>query len=140
MSVPSEAPTKPRSAGRTWLLLGLALAVLGVLAYVAQVGAMRLTMPWYLPVTGTLAAALIIVSIRQARSVWRVLALVLVLLLAGMEWMFVFSTRLPAYTGPLAVGQPFPEFATRRADGTPFTERDLVGRQRDVLVFFRGRW
>ena len=48
--------------------------------------------------------------------------------------------RLPAYTGPVAAGQPFPEFATQRADGSPFTQRDLEGDQNNVMVFFRGRW
>lgn len=140
MSLPSDAPAVSRSAGRAWLLLGLALATLGVLAYLAQVRAVRLTMPWYLPITGALAAILVILSLRQVRSLWRILALIFVLLLTGLEALFVLSTRLPAYTGPIAVGEPFPAFATLRADGTPFTERDLGGSQRDVIVFFRGRW
>ena len=114
--------------------------MLGVLAYVAQVAALQLRMPWYLPITGTIALMLVILSLKQKRSVWRFLALVFVLLLTGMEWMFVFGGRLPAYRGPVAVGKPFPAFATLRADGTPFTERDLGGAQNDVIVFFRGRW
>jgi hypothetical protein len=27
-----------------------------------------------------------------------------------------------------------------RADGSPFTQRDLEGDQNNVMVFFRGRW
>jgi len=69
-----------------------------------------------------------------------VLALLLVLLLAGAEWAFLLASRLPAYTGPVAAGQPFPEFTTVRADGKPFARRDLDGDQNSVLVFFRGRW
>ena len=138
MSIPSDVPR--RAGGRSWLLLGLAVAVLGVLAYVAQVAALRLGMPWYLPFTGILAVILVIRSLREARSVWRYLALVFVLLLTGMEWMFVLSTRLPSYAGPIEVGKPFPVFTTLRADGTPFMERDLGGDHNDVIVFFRGRW
>ena len=63
-----------------------------------------------------------------------------VLALAGFQWTFLFLVRLPEYTGPVAVGQPFPAFTTQRADGTSFTQRDLAGEQNNVLVFFRGRW
>ena len=62
------------------------------------------------------------------------------MLLAGAEWAFLLEMRLPAYTGPVAAGQPFPEFTTQRADGTPFTQHDLEGDQKNVMVFFRGRW
>jgi peroxiredoxin len=50
------------------------------------------------------------------------------------------ETRLPLYKGPVAMGRPFPAFATVRADGSPFTQRDLQGDKNSVLVFFRGRW
>ena len=32
------------------------------------------------------------------------------------------------------------EWTGTRADGTPFTSRDLEGDRDNVLVFFRGRW
>ncbi len=64
----------------------------------------------------------------------------LVVLVAGATWAFLLATRLPAYTGPIAVGQPFPVFTTMRADGTVFTQRNLQGGPNSVLVFFRGRW
>jgi hypothetical protein len=121
-------------------LLGLLLAPVGVIAYLVQVWALQLKAPWYMPILGTLAAALIVVSLWQKRTVWRILALIPVLLLAAAEWMFLLGTQLPAYTGPVAVGQPFPAFATVRADDTPFTQRDLEGDQNSVLVAFRGRW
>ena len=60
--------------------------------------------------------------------------------LAGAEGAFLAALRLPAYTGPVAAGRPFPAFATIRADGTPFTQSDLEGDQDTVMVFFRGRW
>jgi hypothetical protein len=49
-------------------------------------------------------------------------------------------SRLPAYTGPVQEGKPFPAFATTWADGRPFTDADLRQSQPTVLVFFRGRW
>lgn len=136
----STATAPRRRPGRLFLVLGLGVTALGVIGYVAQLTAHRLTAPWYMPIAATLGVVLIIASLWQARTVWRVLALLLVGLLAGAEWTFLLATRLPPYTGPVAVGQPFPAFATTRADGTPFTQRDLGGDRNSVLVFFRGRW
>jgi hypothetical protein len=122
-------------------MLGLGLAVLGVIAYAVQFKAQHLTTPWYMPIAATLGVVFLAVSLWKRRTVWRVLALLLVVLLAGAEWTFLLVLmRLPQYTGPVAVGQPFPAFATVRADGTSFTERDLEGDQNSVFVFFRGRW
>ena len=126
--------------GRPLLLLGLGLALLGVAAYAIQISLQRLMMPWYLPTLATVGLVLIVASLWERRTVWRILALVAVMLLAGAEWAFLYATRLPPYTGPIAVGRPFPSFETSRADGTPFTQRDLAGDQNSVLVFFRGRW
>ncbi len=134
----SDAP--PRSSGRIFLLLGLGLAVLGVIAYVIQIEARNLTAPWYVPIASTVGVVFLVVALWKGRTVWRILALLLVVLLAGFEWTFLLATRLPAYNGPVAVGQPFPAFTTMRADGTSFTKRDLEGDQNSVLVFFRGRW
>lgn len=139
MTTPSSIAPR-RSTGRLLLALGLGLTILGVIAYIVQIAAQRLTTPWYMPIAATLGLILLVVALWKRRTVWRVLALILVGLLAGAEWTFLLATRLPAYTGPVAVGQPFPAFATIRADGTPFTERDLEGEQNSVLVFFRGRW
>jgi hypothetical protein len=137
----TTSPTAPRpSAGRLWLALGLVLPVLGVIGYFVQVAVHRLTAPWYLPSLATLGVVCLVVSLWRRRTVWRVLALVPVVLVAAATWAFVLGERLPAYTGPVAVGQTFPAFATARADGTPFTQRDLEGDQDNVLVFFRGRW
>jgi hypothetical protein len=135
---PTAAPG--RFPGRLYLALGLGLAALGVLGYGAQLWAQHLKAPKYLPYSATLGAVLVVAALWQARSVWRVLALLLLLLLAGAEWTFVLGSRLPAYTGPVEVGRPFPAFATARSDGTPFTPRDLLGDRNHVLVFFRGRW
>jgi cytochrome oxidase Cu insertion factor (SCO1/SenC/PrrC family) len=122
------------------LLLGPALAVLGIVGFVVQMSQQRLWAPWYMPALATLGVVLVAVSLWQRRTVWRILALVVVVLLAGAEWAMLYAMRLPPYTGPVAVGRPFPAFATTRADGTPFTQHDLEGDQSTVLVFFRGRW
>jgi hypothetical protein len=126
--------------GRLLLALGLVVAAAGVAGYAVQIWTARLTAPWYLPCLGTLGLLCLVGSLWQARSIWRVLALILVLLLAAAEWAMLLGARQPPYAGPVAVGQPFPAFATARADGTPFTQRDLEGEQHSVLVFYRGRW
>ncbi len=138
MSTPSTIAA-PRPAGRWLLLLGILTAVLGVLAYVAQVLAHRLYTPWYLPISGTVATLLLFVALRRRAIVWRVVVWLPVALLAVGEWLTVAGT-LPPYTGPVAVNQPFPAFATTLADGTPLTQADLRGKQGTVMVFFRGRW
>src|SRR5690242_6445283 len=136
----SPAPAPARSRGRLLLFLGLGIAALGLIGYAVQLSVQRLTAPWYMPAAATLGVALVVVSLWQRRTVWRVLALLLVLLLAGGEWASLLALRAPAYAGPVAAGQPFPAFTTTRADGTPFTEGDLEGDQNTVLVSFRGRW
>jgi hypothetical protein len=139
MSAPfAAAPSTSR--GRLLLFLGPCLAVVGIIGYIVQLGLRRLAAPWYMPGLATLAAGLVAYSLWQRRTVWRVLVLTALVLVAGAEWAFMYAMRLPAYTGPIAAGKPFPTFATFRADGAPFTQRDLEGNQVTVLVFFRGRW
>jgi hypothetical protein len=136
----TSTPTPRRFPGRLFLTLGLCLPVLGILVYIVQLWAQRLTAPWYMPIAATLGVLPLVIALWQTRTVWRILALLLVVLLAGAEWALMWQMRLPAYTGPVAASQPFPEFATQRADGAPFTQRDLEGDQNNVMVFFRGRW
>jgi len=100
-----------------------------------QIWARQFSTPWYLPLSGTLSLAFLAASVWQARTLWRALALVFVLLLVSGEWAFLLLTRLPSYDGPVRVGLPFPAFATTRADGKPFTQKDLSARQNTVLVF-----
>jgi hypothetical protein len=129
-----------RGRGRLLLLLGLSLAVLGVGAFAVQMSLKRLMAPWYMPALALLGVILVVISLVERRTVWRALALFAVVLLAGAELAFLYAVRLPAYTGPIAVGRPFPAFETLRADGTSFSQRDLAGDRNNVLVFFRGRW
>ena len=139
MTDPSPS-TSHRFRGRILLLLGLGIAVLGVVAYIVQFSRQRLTTPWYTPALASLGVVLVIISLLERRTVWRVLALLAVMLLTGAELALLYAMRLPPYTGPIAVGQPFPAFEVRRSDGSTFTQRDLAGDQNHVLVFFRGRW
>jgi hypothetical protein len=126
--------------GRLFLLLGLGLAVLGVVAFIVQIALGRLMVPWYTPALASLGVCLVIISLVERRTIWRVVALTAVMLLAGAEWAILYAMRLPPYTGPITVGRPFPAFETTRADGTPFAQSNLAGEQHTVLVFFRGRW
>jgi hypothetical protein len=129
-----------RAGGRLLMLAGLGLAVLGVAAFAIQLSLRRLMVPWYMPAAAMLGAALVGASLWKRRTVWRVLAMVVIVCLAGSELLALNAMRLPPYPGPIAVGRSFPAFEARRADGTPFTQRDLIGDQHQALVFFRGRW
>jgi hypothetical protein len=129
-----------RAGGRILLIMGVSLAVLGVIAYAVQISLRRLTAPWYMPVLATLGVVLVIMSVWERRTLWRALALIAVGLVAAGEWGMLFAFRLPPYTGPIVVGRPFPAFETSRADGTTFSQADLAGSRNNVFVFFRGRW
>jgi hypothetical protein len=122
------------------LVLGLGLAVLGVLVYVVQISLQRLMTPWYMPILGLRGVILVALSLSEKRSVWRVFALLAVVLLTGAESAFLYAVRLPAYKGPITEGRPFPAFETSLADGRHFTQRDLISDRSSILVFFRGRW
>jgi hypothetical protein len=130
----------PKSGGRLSLWLGILAAPLGIVAYMFQFNAGKLTAPWYAPALATIGAALILVSLFRRFTAWRIVALLLVGALTGLEWWGFWAMMLPAYSGPLSQGKAFPEFAAARADGTPFTPDDLKGDQDTALVFFRGHW
>ncbi len=136
----AAATVEKRYPGRRFLWLGIALAILGPAAYALLIWAGRLFTPWYVPIVGTAGVLLVIMSLAYARSVGRVLALVLVGLLAAGEWSLLLKVaRLPAYTGPVEVGKPLPAFETQLADGSRLAPADLRGKQNTLLVFFRGR-
>jgi len=138
MSTTVDSAARP---GRLLAWLGFLLALTGPAIYTVQLVARRLTMPWYLPALGTLGLLLAIAAVVQRRGLWRILSLVLCLLLAAAEWVFlVFGSVLPNYTGPVAKGQPFPALQTTLSDGSKFSQDQLKGPQRTALVFFRGRW
>ena len=133
--------TTARHPGRSLLLFGVFLAVAGpVLNILLMFAAKILITPWYAPLLGTLGVALIILAIMRSRSIWRWTAVVIFTLFVGFQWWALLAMRLPAYTGPVKDGQPFPAFATTLADGSAFTQADLQGDQHTVMVFFRGHW
>ena len=127
--------------GRSLLFLGMFLAIGGyALNMVLMFGAKILRESWYAPILGTLGLALIILALMRSRAIWRWIAVVVFTLFVGFQWWAGFAMRLPAYTGPVKDGQPFPAFATTLADGSTFTQDDLKGDQNTVMVFFRGHW
>lgn len=139
MSDPLPSPPAPAS-GRRFLAGAIVFPVLGILVYAAQLFAQRLWFPWYLPVLAGVGVACGVAALRRRRTVVRVLALTVAVLLAGGEIFLLNALRLPGYVGPLAGGRTFPAFETRRADGTRFGQSDLVGATSNAIVFFRGRW
>jgi hypothetical protein len=111
-----------------------------VAAFAVQIANAHLKTPWYLPALAALSVVLVAFALWKRRTVWRWIALAVVVLFAGAIGALFVMLRLPAYEGPVAAGKPFPKFVTARADGTPFTEHDLQGSENHLLVFFRGRW
>lgn len=128
------------STGRLFLVLGILIGFLAPAALMVQVGLERFFTPFYLPITGSVAAILIVIALTRRVTIVRAIVLVLLVGLAGLEWFFLAMTSVPPYSGPLAEGAPFPRFAAKRADGAPFTEADLKGDKATVMVFIRGRW
>ena len=137
----TSLPAPRRSPGRLFLWLGLALGLLGPTLYFVQFQAHRLTTPWYMPILGSVAVVGVLFALFRNRSIWRFLALGLVVLFAASEWdLLLRQSKLPDYKGPAVVGKPFPAFSTTLADGSKFDEANLKGEQPTVMVFFRGRW
>jgi hypothetical protein len=135
---PAETRRRP---GRMYLVLGVLVALAGLVIYAARLRAKVLDAPWYVPILATAGLALVVLALVQSRSVWRWAAAVFFTLFAAAEWvMLLVLLSAPAYTGPVKAGQPFPAFATTLADGSPFSQESLKGEQNTVLVFFRGRW
>jgi hypothetical protein len=137
-----QAPVAVRTcpAGRGLVWLGWGFLVIGIGTYWVQLLAFKqFVVPWYAPVLGTVGAAAMLVAVFRRRTILRILALVVCLLLVGIEWSFLlFMTQAPPYTG-LTAGDKIPAFVASRADGTPFGNEQLVG-QPTVLLFFRGHW
>jgi hypothetical protein len=149
-------PTARNDTGRRFFWWGLLFGLVGAPLYAVQLTALHRTdTPWYLPILGTIGAAFAILAVRRRKTTWRMIGFVFVAGLAAAQWWFLLSyVRLPTYSGPVAAGKEFPDFAARRADGTTVTGADLWnhaaffrGNNADlppdhamVLVFFRGRW
>lgn len=135
----ATAPCPGTGRGYFWAGILLALAAFGLV--VLQYRLKHLVVPWQLPVVTTLGAVVLLVSVLRRRTVPRLVALVLVGALAGLEWYFLGAqTRIDPYTGPAQAGEEMPPFSTQLADGRSFTHLDLKDGRNHVVVFFRGRW
>jgi hypothetical protein len=146
MEIIQKSPTTSlplaRSRGRLWLWLGIGLCLLGLVFNFIQIFQLKyLVTPWYLPIMATAGVLLALVSVRQRPTLTRIVGLVLLALLTGLEWFFLLSlSRLPEYQGPVQVDRMIPDFTTTLADGRPFTAKDLQRGIPTVLVFYRGHW
>jgi hypothetical protein len=129
-----------RSSGKLALWLGILLVLSGPLIYIWQFNAKLLAVPWYAPALSTVGIVLILASIWQKRSFWRISVLVLFGLVAAIQWLFVLGSKVPSYNGPAVAGASMPAFAAQLADGSGFDQESLKGKQNTVMVFFRGRW
>lgn len=137
----STAVAPPRR--RPLFLIGVLLIILGPVLNFVQISMAKLTTPWYLPILATVGVACLIASLRQRRSVVRIVFATLFTLLCGAEWyLLLIAAKTPPYTGPAQVGSKIPEFSATLADGTTFTNEDLAkgGEGRTALIFNRGRW
>lgn len=141
VTVTTTPSTSQRSQGRAYFWLGIGVCLLGLALTVVQFSLKFLVVPWYVPILTTLGALLLLVAVAYRRSIPRVLALVLVVAFAGLQWYALVSLmKLPAYEGPAQTGKQLPAFHSALADGRAFTDDDLRDGSRRVLVFFRGRW
>jgi hypothetical protein len=130
-----------RISGKPELWSGIGLVLLGPAVYAVQLWAKILSVPWHVPALATAGLVLVLVAMLRRPTVWRIAALALCGLLTGAEWYFLLSlSKVPAYTGPVAVGASFPAFSTHLANGSVFDQDSLRGEQNTALVFFRGRW
>lgn len=142
MAIDSTASaTKPSASGRLYFWAGLGVCVLGLGAAGIQYGLKILIVPWYVPALTTLAVILLVFSLARRRTVTRIVTLVVVAGLAGLQWLFLLSlSRLPEYQGPVQIGSKLPAFQTTLSDWRPFANKDLETGMAHVVVFFRGRW
>ena len=137
----SPPPAVKPSTGRGLLLAGIALAVLAVASVFIQWQFGYTLVPWQLPIVTAVAALLALWSLATRFTIVRVIVLVLLAVLTGLEgFAIAVGGKLPEYTGPAQAGKRLPTFQTTLADGSSFTDADLQDGRRRVLTFFRGRW
>jgi hypothetical protein len=130
-----------RASGRLFLGLGILLVLLGPILYAVEIKAKHLPTPWHAPALAAVGIVLVIIAVWRRPNLWRITAFVLFGLIAAGQWfMFLVASKVPPYTGPVAIGAAMPAFKTTLADGSPFDQDSLRGEQDTVLVFFRGRW
>ena len=90
-----------RSPGKLYVALGILLVLLGPLLYFVQLYEKILRTPWYAPALAAVGVALLLLAIVRRFTVWRLIALVVFGLFAGLQWFFLLSVaKTPAYSGP----------------------------------------
>jgi hypothetical protein len=138
---PAQKNLPARTRHSILFVAGLALIVLGPVAYAVQLSAKNLSAPWYVPILATAGVALMLLSVWQRRGVVRILGLALFAVVCGLEWrILLVDMRTPAYTGPAQLGHKLPHFTAKLADGSPFSDKDVEKGTRTVLLFYRGHW
>jgi hypothetical protein len=135
---PVPVITRPR--GRWLFWLGLTLPFIALGAYIVQFQQHVFVMPWYVPAAAVIGLIALAIAVWQRPSVVRIGGLALIALFCAGQAFFLTKSKLPAYSGPVHVGESIPAFHTTLADGRAFSDRDLKQGKSNVLLFFRGRW
>src|SRR5688572_28306094 len=102
MSEPKpEFGTTANVRRRPLFLFGFLLFVLGPVLNFVQLRVGQLWTPWYVPVLASVGVLLMIASLRQRRSVLRLVGLVVFVVVCGLEWyLFAVKLKAPEYSGP----------------------------------------
>lgn len=140
--VPATVPPRRWPLFLAGLGIFILAVVLGPTIYFVQMAQDRnLSTPWHMPILATVGVLLMAASVVQRRGIWRSAGLGVFALLCGFLWFFVaVLTKTPPYEGPAVYGAKVPVFSAAHADGRAFTDKDLLGTDRTVMLFFRGRW
>jgi len=138
-------PVNPVAAARRRSLI---LAIVGLVLIVAAPFALFLTMEnafirrtlltaWVFVAAGLLVSVL---ALRTSRRIPVVILSVLSILLGGfLIFSFTVFTKLPAATTINELASA-PDFTLPDQDGKTVSLRDVRGRDRVLLVFYRGHW
>lgn len=87
------------------------------------------------------AAGWAVVQFRQEYSAWTAASLVLTLAIAaGFIYLRFGLSSLPEANLKVAVGNAAPDFSLADSEGKEFALSSLRGKEKIILVFFRGVW
>lgn len=127
---------------RPFQIATVLMALLGVASYFLFIGipwVRNTALPNLLILSGAVAWA--IYNVRQERSAWTLVPLVLTLLISlGFVYVRFIYARLPEAEVKVALGQPALDFTLPDHRGNPFTLSRLKGEAGVVLLFYRGVW
>jgi hypothetical protein len=101
----------------------------------------QMPMPWVMLILASAGVLLMALSLWRGFGVVRTIGFTLFLLFTAMQWLFfLVIAKSPLYTGPAQLGSPPPAFETTLADGRTFGNRDLIGDDATIILFYRGHW